>query len=99
MKSRAISSPGNGALDQIAFWIRELTNTEVNAQFDTLNVLFQGPAKAFDLSRWNLLLPVNKTNQLNPNHKALEIRTGWLNSGFRYVDPTNWTQKYLGYLF
>jgi hypothetical protein len=31
---------------------------------------------------------------LNPSHAALEIHTGWLNSGFKYLDPSNWTQKY-----
>ena len=81
-------------MDQLAFWNRELTSTEVNAQFNTLHALSQGPSKVFDLTRWELTLPVNKTNQLNTNHKALEISTGWLNSGFKYVDPTNWTQKY-----
>ena len=71
-----------------------MTNTEVNAQFNTLNGLFQGPAKVFDLTRWNLLLPVDNTNGLNTNNLALEINTGWLNSGFTYLDPANWTQKY-----
>jgi hypothetical protein len=89
---RALRSPGNGALDEIAFWSRELTGTEVNAQVDTLKVLFQGPAKVFDLSRWNLLLPVDKLNQVNSNSTPLKIT--WMNSGFKYVDPTNWTQKY-----
>ena len=88
------SATTNGSIDQVAFWQRELTETEVNAQFNTFTPLFHGPSKVFDLSRWNILLPVNKTNQLNTNHLALEIHTGWLNSGFRYVDPTNWTQKY-----
>ena len=76
------------------FWQRELAEAEVNAQFNSLKGLFQGPSKVFDLTRWNLLLPVNKTIQLNTNHLALEIDTGWLNSGFRYIDPANWTQKY-----
>ena len=89
---RALRSPGNGALDEIAFWNRELTGTEVNAQVDTLKVLFQGPAKVFDLSRWNLLLPVDKLNQVNSNNTPLKVT--WMNSGFKYVDPTNWTQKY-----
>jgi Alginate lyase/Concanavalin A-like lectin/glucanases superfamily len=88
------SASTNGSIDQAAFWQRELTEAEVSAQFNALFPLFQGPAKAFDLSRWNILLPVNKTNQLNPSHAALEIHTGWLNSGFKYLDPTNWTQKY-----
>lgn len=92
--SNAFRIPGNGALDQIAFWNRELTNTEVNAQFNTLNAMFQGPAKVFDLSRWNILLPVDNTNGLNTNNLALEINTGWLNSGFRYLDPADWKQKY-----
>ncbi len=92
--NRAFRGPGFGALDQIAFWNRELTNSEVNAQFNALSPLFQGPAKAFDLTRWNLLLPVDKTNGLNTNNLALEISTGWLNSGFKYVDPADWTQKY-----
>jgi Alginate lyase/Concanavalin A-like lectin/glucanases superfamily len=90
--NRALRGPGFGALDEIVFWNRELTGPEVNAQFDTLKVLFQGPAKVFDLSRWNLLLPVDKLNQLNSNNAPLKIT--WLNSGFKYVDPTNWTQKY-----
>jgi hypothetical protein len=93
-QSRAISSPGNGALDEIAFWNRELTPSEVNAQFDTLKVLFQGPSKAFDLTRWELTLPVDATNQLDNSHKPLDIGTAWLNSGFKYVDPTDFTQKY-----
>ena len=85
--------PGNGALDQIVFWNRELTSAEVKAQFHTLDALFQGPAKTFDLSRWNILLPINSDGQLNGT-APLEISTGWLNSGFKYVDPTDWTQKY-----
>jgi hypothetical protein len=84
----------NGSIDQVTFWKRELTEAEVNAQFNTFNALFQGPAKVFDLSRWNLLLPVDKTNGLNTNNLALEIETGWLNSGFKYINPTNWTQQY-----
>jgi hypothetical protein len=91
---RAFRSPGNGALDEIAFWNRELAPTEVKAQFDTLKPLFQGPAKVFDLSRWNILLPVDKTNQLGPTNAALEISARWLSSGFKYVDPADWTQKY-----
>jgi hypothetical protein len=89
---RALRSPGNGALDEIAFWNCELPSADVNTQFDTLKVLFQGPAKVFDLSRWNLLLPVDKLNQVNSNNAPLKIT--WANSGFKYVDPTNWTQKY-----
>ena len=90
----AFRTPGNGALDQIAFWNRELTGPEVNAQFNTLTAVLQGPSKVFDLTRWNILLPVDQTNGLNANNLALEISTGWLNSGFRYVDPADWTQKY-----
>ena len=90
--NRSLRNPGNGALDEIAFWNRELTASEIHAQFDTLKALLQGPARVFDLSRWNLLLPVDKLNQLNSNNTPLKIT--WLNSGFRYVDPTNWTQKY-----
>jgi hypothetical protein len=90
----AFRTPGNGALDQLAFWNRELTSAEVNAQFRTLDALFQGPAKVFDLGRWNILLPVDTTNGLNANNLALEINTGWLNSGFKYIDPADWTQKY-----
>jgi hypothetical protein len=37
---------------------------------------------------------VDKLNQLNSNNLALEIDTGWLNSGFKYLNPTNWTQQY-----
>ena len=88
------STSTNGSIDQVAFWKRELTEAEVNAQFNTLYPLFQGPAKVFDLTRWNLLLPVDKLNQLNTNNLALEIDTGWLNSGFKYLNPTNWTQQY-----
>ena len=73
---------------------RELTGSEVNAQFDTLHVLFQGPSTTFDLSRWELTLPVDATNQLDNSHRSLDIGTAWLNSGFRYADPTNGTQKY-----
>ena len=90
-------APGAGsrcALDQVAFWKRELTEAQVNAQFNTLNAAFQGPAKVFDLTRWNILLPVDQTNGLNANNLALEIDTGWLNSGFKYLNPTNWTQQY-----
>jgi hypothetical protein len=87
------SSTINGSIDQVAFWQRELTEAEVNAQFNSLYPLFQGPAKAFDLTRWNLLLPVNSDGQLSGTN-PLQIATGWLNSGFKYVDPTNWTQKY-----
>jgi hypothetical protein len=93
-QNRAISSPGNGALDQIAFWNRELTNTEICAQFDTLNVLFQGPSKVFDLTHWELTLPVDETNQLDNAHMPLDITRGWLNNGFKYVDPADATQKY-----
>ncbi len=89
----AFRTPGNGALDQLAFWNRELTGAEVNAQFNRLNELFQGPAKVFDFTRWNILLPINSDGQLSGT-APLEIRTGWLNSGFRYVDPADWTQKY-----
>ncbi len=92
--TRSFRSPGSGALDEIAFWNRELTNTEVNAQFNTLTPFFQGPSKVFDLTRWNLLLPVDKTNGLNTNNLALTITTGWLNSGFKYLNPTNWKQQY-----
>src|SRR6267143_1568314 len=94
--SSAFREGGNsfGALDEIAFWNRELTNTEVNAQFNALNGLFQGPSKVFDLTRWSLLLPVDKNNGLKTNNLALEISTGWLNSGFKYIDPTDWKQKY-----
>ena len=90
----AFRSPGNGALDQIAFWNRVLTNTEVSVQFDTLKALFQGPSKVFDLTRWELTLPVGEKNQLNNSHDPLDIGTAWLNSGFKYADPTNGTQKY-----
>ena len=90
--NRAFRGPGFGALDELAFWNRELSGPEVGSQFDTLTLLFLGPAKVFDLSRWNLLLPVDKLNQLNSNNTPLKIT--WLNSGFKYVDPTNWTQKY-----
>jgi hypothetical protein len=42
------SASTNGSIDQVTFWRRELTEAEVNAQFNTLNALFQGPAKVFD---------------------------------------------------
>ncbi len=84
----------NGSIDEVAFWQRELTETEVKAQFDTLHALSQGPSKAFDLTRWELTLPVDKTNNLDNTHLPLDITTAWLNSGFKYVDPTNGTQKY-----
>ena len=71
----AFRSPGNGALDQIAFWNRVLTNTEISFQFDTLNALFQGPSKVFDLTRWELTLPVDETNELNNAHEPLDIGT------------------------
>ena len=90
----AFRTPGNGALDQLAFWNRELTSSEVSTQFNAFVPLLQGPAKAFNLSRWNILLPVDGTNGLNPNNAAQEISTGWLNSGFKYLDPADWTQKY-----
>jgi len=84
----------NGSIDQVAFWQRELTEAEVKAQFDTLHALFQGPSKAFDLSRWELTLPVDKTNSLDNTHLPLDITTAWLNSGFKYADPTDGTLKY-----
>jgi len=37
---------------------------------------------------------VDKTNNLDNSHLPLDINTAWLNSGFKYVDPTNGTQKY-----
>ena len=83
-----------GVIDQVAFWERELMSTEVNAQFNALHALFQGPSKVFDLTRWELTLPVDETNQLDNTHKPLDISTAWLNSGFKYVDPTNGMQKY-----
>ncbi len=94
IQTRGFRSPGFGALDEIALWNRELTGNEISAQFDTLKVLFQGPAKAFDLSRWELTLPVDKTNNLDNTHQPLDIKTGWLNNGFKYGEPTNGTQKY-----
>lgn len=92
-QNRAISSPGNGALDEIAFWNRELTAAEVNAQFDTLKVLFQGPSKVFDLTRWELTLPVDESNRLDNTHMPLDVRRGWLNNGFKYVDPADAKQN------
>ncbi len=91
-----------GALDQIVFWNRELTGTEINAQFDKLTAIFQGPSLDFDLSRWKLMLPVDKSNQLEDEDPAtplsglipLQINTGWLSSGFNYVDPATSTKKY-----
>ncbi len=83
-----------GVIDQVAFWERELTDTEINAQFNALHALSQGPSKAFDLTRWELTLPVDETNRLDNTHKPFDIGTAWLNSGFKYVDPTNGTQKY-----
>ncbi len=67
---------------------------ELNAQFNALHALFQGPSKAFDLTRWELTLPVDATNQLDNTHKPLDISTAWLNSGFKYVDPADSKQKY-----
>jgi hypothetical protein len=87
-------SPGQGALDEIVFWNRELNASEVDEQFNTLNALFLGPSKVFDLSRWELTLPVDATNQLDNTHQPLDITTGWLNSGFKYVDPADCRQKY-----
>lgn len=87
-------SGNNGALDEIAFWNRELASTEVNVQFYMLNSILHGPSTYFDLTRWELMLPVDKVNQLGPTNAPLEISTGWLNSGFRYVDPMTCTQKY-----
>ncbi len=83
-----------GVVDQVAFWERELTSTEISAQFDTLHALFQGPSKVFDLARWELTLPVDATNQLDNAHRSLDIGTAWLNAGFNYVDPADSTQKY-----
>ncbi len=87
------SSTINGSIDQVVFWRRELTAAEVNAQFDTLHALFQGPAKVFDLTRWELTLPVDATNQLDNAHEPLDISTTWLNSGFRYVEPLITSQQ------
>jgi hypothetical protein len=85
----AYSNPGRGYIDEVAFWRRELSSTEVNAQFNRLNALLQGPSLVFDLTRWNLLLPVDNLNQLDNTHLPLEISTGWLKSGFKYIDPIN----------
>ncbi len=84
----------NGAIDQVAFWKRELTEAEVNAQFNTMFPLFQGASTVFDLTRWELTLPVDETNQLDNAQQPLDINTVWLNSGFKYVDPADAKQKY-----
>ena len=84
----------NGSIDQVAFWRRELTEAEVCAQFNVMFPLFQGPSTVFDLTRWELTLPVDGTNQLDNSHEPLDISTVWLNSGFKYVDPADAKQKY-----
>ena len=81
-------------MEQITFWNRELNNSEVVTQFNTLTALFQGPAKVFNLTNWELTLPVDETNQLDNTHKPLDINAVWLNSGFQYVDPGTCTKKY-----
>ncbi len=93
-------NPRNGCVDQVAFWNRELTASEVTAQFNTLPQ--SGLPAYFNLSRWELRLPVNKANELEPttDHAPLEISTGWLNSDFEYVDPVSsnpnpYTKKYV----
>ena len=50
----AYQSPGNGYIDQVAFWKRELAADEIAAQFNRLTALFQGPSAVFDLTRWEL---------------------------------------------
>jgi hypothetical protein len=88
-------SPRNGYVDQVAFWERELAESEITAQFYALPV--SALRTYFNLANWELMLPVNNLNQLGGT--PLNIGTGWLNSDFEYVDPLSsnpnpYTKKY-----
>lgn len=80
----------NGRLDQIAFWNRELTAGEIAAQF---NMLPHGPSFNFDLTLWNLMLPVNSAGGFSGSPRVVD--TAQLSSGFQYVEPTpSCTKRY-----
>lgn len=100
-------NPGVGLIGEIAFWRRELALSEVAAQFNALSPSsipagFLSGTPAFFY--WNLLLPVTGLNQLEDNDpmtpttpltlEPYTISTGWMNSGFKYVDPAVCTRKY-----
>ncbi len=72
--------PGDGALDEVAFWNRELTADEIAAQFA---VLPHGPSGDFDLSGWNLMLPVDDDGEFSGEPHVVDRVQ--LSSGFQYV--------------
>ncbi len=76
-------SPGNGALDQIAFWNRELTAGEITAQFNALP-----PGWLSTNFNWELMLPVNDAGQLVPNDPPHVVEHAPLVAGFQFVDCT-----------
>jgi hypothetical protein len=89
--AKGYGGPGVGLIDQVTFWRRELTSSEVAAQF---NAVSPSSIPASFLSGtppffyWNLLLPVTAAKVLDSSSTSpLEISTGWLNSGFKLVDP------------
>jgi hypothetical protein len=77
-------NPGDGALDQVAFWNRELLAGQIAAQFILLP---HGPSANLDLASWNLMLPVDSAGGSSGAPRV--VPTGWLNSGFQYVDPND----------
>ena len=76
-------SPGNGALDQIAFWNTELTAAQITAQFNALP-----PAWTPTNFNWELMLPVNDAGQLVPNDPPHVVEHAALVAGFQFVDCT-----------
>jgi hypothetical protein len=84
-------NPGDGAVDQIAFWDRELSADEVAAQFDALP---HGPSVYFDLTRWELMLPVDDTTGQLGGTDPRVVNSVQLRSDFQYVDPSDCQKKY-----
>ncbi len=99
-------NPGLGLIDQVAFWRRELMASEIWTQFkaaspDTIPASFLSGTPAF--FNWELMLPVTGLHQMEDNNPATPINptllpyvitTGWMNSGFKYVDPADTTRRY-----
>ncbi len=77
-------SPGNGALDQIAFWNSELTADQITAQFNALPRAWL-PAD-FANFNWEILLPVDGSGSFSGSPQLIE--RSQLKSGFKYVDCT-----------